>query len=93
MNIIKEITSAQNRLVYRLTSTVIDSITAYGIMVTTTLFGDEETEYIEFVTADLDFGEKLLGILADNTVLPSTLKEVVSEFIAGYFTVLCRLQN
>ena len=38
-------------------------------------------------TSELDFARKLLFMLADNLVLPSTADEVIEEFLAASFTV------
>lgn len=89
MRIMNEVTVAQGRLVYRQTESVVESVTAYGIMISTTLFGNEETEHIEFISTDSEFVSNLLYILADNTVLPSTMVEIIADYVAEYHTVCC----
>lgn len=88
MTVLKEINIAQDRLCYCLTESVReDGSVTYGVEVTTTLFGAPEVSAVDDISPDRQFAEKFLNMLADNLVLPSTLKEVAEEFVASYFTV------
>ena len=42
---------------------------------------------VKDITSELDFARKLLFMLADNFVLPSTADEVIEEYITASFTV------
>ncbi len=87
MNIIEKIESAKGRVTYTLFSEPSNNMAAYGINVCTELFGESETASIRDITSDSAFAKKLLYLLADNLVLPSTLDEVVEEYLAASFTV------
>lgn len=87
MNIIEKIESAKGRVTYTLFSEPENNIIVYGIDVCTELFGEAETASIRDITSDGTFAKKLLYLLADNLVLPSTLDEVVEEYLAASFTV------
>ena len=87
MQLLKEISLSQGRLTYGLTEMSLSTIPTYGIEAATTLFGEKEAEQIRHITTDREFAEKLLYTLADNTVLPSTLKEVVEEYVTIFSTV------
>ena len=88
MKTMKELSIAQGRITYYLTETNIDGEQTYGIKVATTLFGGLETEHIKNITSNYDYTEELFYLLADNTVLPSTLREVVEEYISS---IECRV--
>ncbi|MCL2055385.1 MAG: DUF6514 family protein [Oscillospiraceae bacterium] len=83
MRLLKELSTAQGRLTYGLTESKLGNVPTFGITVSTTLFGGEETALVEHITADYDFAEKFFYLLADNTVLPSTLKEIAEEYISA----------
>ncbi len=86
MNTIATIETAKGKLCYILFSTDCDGITHYGITVNSTLFGDE-TATLAKIGTDEVFVHKLMNTLADNTVLPSTFKEVVEEYVTAAVTV------
>jgi hypothetical protein len=82
-NIIKEADIASSRLSYRIfASNDKYGITTYGIQVSTQLFGCEETEVIPDITSDIVQAYDLFYLLVDNAVLPSTLKEIVYEYVS-----------
>lgn len=86
MKNIATVETAKGKLIYTLFSTESDSVTAYGISVSSKLFGDE-TASLSSISTDFMFTEKLLLMLADNLVLPSTFKEVVEEYVSAASTV------
>ena len=86
MNIVAKAEIARGKITYILFSTERDNITHYGIQVCSTLFGSE-TETLYEISSDIIFSKRLMLILADNIVLPSTFKEVVEEFLAVSATV------
>lgn len=88
MTTLKMISAAQDRLCYCLTeSTREDGSLAYGVRVTSTLFGSSEESAVEDISSDRQTVENFAELLADNLVLPSTLAEVAEDFVASFFTV------
>ena len=86
MNTIATIETAKQNLRYILFSTTADGFTHYGITVNSTLFGNETATLSEISTDEI-FVRRLMNMLADNMVLPSTFKEVVEEYITTAMTV------
>lgn len=88
MTTLKSISTARNRLCYSLTeNTREDGSLAYGVRVTTTLFGSSEEAAIEDISSDRQTVESFVELLADNLVLPSVLTDVAEDFVASFFTV------
>jgi len=86
MNTIATIETAKGKLRYILFSTNSDGFTHYGITVNSTLFGDETATLSEISTDEI-FVQRLMNMLADNMVLPSTFREVVEEYVTATMTV------
>lgn len=86
MNTIATIEIAKQKLRYILFSTTSDGFTHYGITVNSTLFGDETATLSEISTDEI-FVHRLMNMLADNMILPSTFKEVVEEYVAAAMTI------
>lgn len=86
MNTIATVKTAREKLIYTLFSTTSDDIVTYGIKVDSKLFGDE-SDILNDISSDIFFTQKLLFMLAENCVLPSTFKEVVEEYVAAASTV------
>ena len=86
MNTITTIEIAKGKLRYILFSTNSDGFTHYGITVNSTLFGDETATLSEISTDEI-FVQRLMNMLADNMVLPSTFREVVEEYVSVAMTV------
>ena len=86
MNTIATIETAKGLLRYKLFSTKSDNNIHYGITVNSRLFGDE-TATISEISTDETFVSRLMNMLADNMVLPSTFREVVEEYVAAVMTV------
>ena len=86
MNTIATIETAKGLLRYILFSTDSDNEIHYGITVNSRLFGDE-TATLSEISTDGIFVSRLMNMLADNMVLPSTFKEVVEEYVAAAMTV------
>ncbi len=85
---VKTLTVANEHLRYILTAgNRPDGSTAYGVKVISTLFGEEEQAAVYDITSDKASAEKFLALLADNTVLPSTLTEIAEDYVASCFTV------
>ncbi len=87
MKVITQIETARGKVVYELFSETTESTVRYGIKVRSDLFGETEEAVVKDITSELDFARKLLFMLADNLVLPSTADEVIEEFLAASFTV------
>lgn len=86
MNTIDTIEIAKGKLRYTLFSTASNGFTHYGITVNSTLFGDETATLSEISTDEI-FVQRLMNMLADNMVLPSTFREVVEEYVTATMTV------
>lgn len=86
MNTITTIEIAKGKLRYILFSTHSNKLTHYGITVNSTLFGDETATLSEISTNEI-FVSRLMNMLADNMVLPSTFKEVVEEYVTAAVTI------
>lgn len=86
MKIIEKVEAAKNKVTYTLFSESADSGVTYGISVRSELFGEPEEASVKDITSEHSFAEKLLFTLADNLVLPSTLDEIVEEYIAAALT-------
>lgn len=87
MSTVKRIETAKGKLIYVIFSTTVNGKIEYGIQVTSKIFESTEIASVSRITSDLEFAEKLLALLADNLVLPSTLSEVVEDYVAAAFTV------
>lgn len=88
MKVIREISTAGNRLVYRLTEDELDDgDRRYGVSVLTTLFGEPEEAEVRDISSCREDAERFLLLAADNAVLPSTLGEVAEDYIAACYTV------
>lgn len=86
MNTIVTVKTAREKLIYTLFSTTSGDIVTYGIKVDSKLFGDE-SDTLNDISSDIFFAQKLLFILAENCVLPSTFKEVVEEYVSSAYTI------
>lgn len=87
MSTVKRIETAKGKVIYVIFSTTVNGKIEYGIQVTSKIFESTEIASVSRITSDLEFAEKLLALLADNLVLPSTLSEVVEDYVAAAFTV------
>lgn len=87
MKVITKVETARGRAEYVLFSETTDSGEKYGITVRSELFKAPEEATVRDITSEREFAEKLLFVLADNLVLPSTADEVIEEYVAAAFTV------
>lgn len=87
MKVITQIEAARSKVVYELFSETTNGTERYGIKIRSELFTEAEEAAVKDITSELDFAEKLLFMLADNLVLPSTADEVIEEYLASAFTV------
>ena len=87
MKTIKTIETACGRLCYSLTETVTENGKSYGITIRTTLFGEEEIQSVNDISGDIDKMEQFIEVLAENNVLPCTLKDIAEDYIAAEYTV------
>lgn len=83
MKTIKTIETACGRLCYSLTETVTEYGKTYGITIRTTLFGEEEIQSVNDISGDIDKMEQFITVLAENNVLPCTLKDIAEDYIAA----------
>ena len=82
MKIIKHYETAAGRLCYDLTESVLNGHVCFGARVSTTLFGAEESAYIEDLSPNFERAERFVMLIADNSVLPCTLKDIAEDFAA-----------
>lgn len=87
MRTIKTFEEAKGKLRYELFAENIGNTEHYGISVTSSIFGEPETASVGDITTEIELAEKMLGMTADNFVLPSTLREVMEELVAAEYTV------
>lgn len=87
MKVITKIETARGKVIYELFCGSADGTESYGIKVKSGLFDEAEETVVEDITTELDFARKLLFMMADNLVLPSTADEVIEEYLASAFTV------
>lgn len=89
MNIVTKTETAKGKVVYTLFSepSADPEKDTYGIAVRSELFGEPEEAAVKDITTQRESAEKLLFTLADNLVLPSTLGEVVEEYVSASLTV------
>lgn len=89
MNIVTKAETAKGKVVYTLFSepSADAEKDTYGIAVRSELFGEPEEASVKDITTQREPAEKLLFTLADNLVLPSTLGEVVEEYVSASLTV------
>ena len=87
MKTINTIETANGKLLYTLFSEEAEGTERYGITAMSKIFGDEESATVKDITSDIVSAERLACLLADNIVLPSTLSEVVEEYIAAESTI------
>ena len=83
MKIIKEHKTAAGRLCYELIESTSKGRVCFGVRVSTTLFGDEESAYVEDVSHIYERAEKFFDLIADNAVLPCTLKDIAEDYAAA----------
>ena len=86
MKTIKQFESMQGKVSYTLIEESVGGSSRYGINVRSELFGHVEETSVMDITSDLGFGEKLLSALADNSVLPSTVDEVINVYVFAAFS-------
>lgn len=87
MKTIKTFAEAKGKLRYELFAEELDGIPHYGISVTSSIFGEPETAAVGDITTETELAERMLSMIADNFVLPSTFSEVVEELVAAELTV------
>lgn len=87
MKIINTAETARGKLLYTLYAEDNGGSERYRISVLSKIFGEVESASVSDITSDPAFAQELLFILADNLVLPSTLSEVVEEYISSRYTV------
>lgn len=89
MNIVTRAETAKGKVVYTLFSepSADSEKDTYGITVRSELFGEPEEASVKDITTRREQAEKLLFVLADNLVLPSTLGEIIEEYVSASLTV------
>ena len=87
---INQLSIGNSKLVYRLiknTKSIDGQVNdVYGIEVESSLFSDKEIARVEDVTTKIDLAKELFEIIVDNAVLPSSLKDIVEDFIVKKYS-------
>ena len=83
MKIIKEYNTAAGRLCYELIESTAKGRVCFGVKVSTTLFGEEESAYVEDISHIYEKAEEFFKLIADNSVLPCTLKDIAEDYAAA----------
>lgn len=83
---IREESLGGDALMYRLYSVVNEDGTSYGIEVKTSLFGDEHCTKVDDITTRREIAEDLFEMLVRNLVLPSTLKDIVEDYVQEIYS-------
>lgn len=88
--IIDKIAVGNSKLVYTLiknTITIDGQINdVYGIEAECSLFGNKESARVQDVTTNLDLAKEIFDIIADNAVLPVSLKDIIEDFIVKKYS-------
>lgn len=88
--IINQLTIGNSKLVYTLfknTKSIDGQVNdVYGIAVECSLFDNKEISRVEDITTDVDLATEIFEIIADNAVLPISLKDIVEDFIVKKYS-------
>ena len=82
MKTIRRYVIAGGRLCYELVESMTEGYACFGVRVSTTLFGEAESAYIEDVSHIFEKAEAFFELIADNAVLPCTLKDIAEDYAA-----------
>ncbi len=74
------------KVTYQLFETQSGDCKNYSIKISSTLFDLPETSTVSDITTNIKLAEKFYGMLADCSVLPSTLHEVTEDFLAATYS-------
>jgi hypothetical protein len=83
MEIIKAAAAARGNLTYQLIKTDEQSIPVYGIKIVSELFGKREELAVTDITCEKEKAQVLFDLCFKNTVLPSDLSDICTEFIVS----------
>jgi hypothetical protein len=81
MEIIRSESYAQGRLTYEIVKTFEMGVPTFGIKIVSDLFGRREEHFVTNITLEESVITALYELCTKNTVLPSTLREIVEDFI------------
>jgi hypothetical protein len=81
LEIIKEAQTAGGKLTYQLIKSDEMNIAVYGMKIVSSLFETKEETVISDVTCDIESGEALFALCAENCILPSVLGDFCTDFI------------
>ncbi len=87
MKELKSIETACGRLIYILTESENEFESCYGIIIRCKLFGEEESASVDDISCDKEKTEQFMKLLADNNVLPCTLKDIAEDYLTAECTV------
>lgn len=80
-NVIDEVSIGGGAIVYRAFETASGGKPSYGISVDSCAFGNQSSASVADITPEKEGIIRLLYLLADNSVLPSALRETIEDII------------
>ena len=83
MKTIRRYEIAGGRLCYELIESTAKGRVCFGVKVSTTLFGEMESAYVEDISHIYERAERFFNLAADNAVLPCTLKDIAEDYAAA----------
>lgn len=83
MKTIRQLKIAAGRLCYELIESTSKGYVCFGVRISTTLFGEEESAYVEDISSIYEKAEEFFKLMADNAVLPCTLKDIAEDYAAS----------
>ncbi|MDR0903666.1 MAG: DUF6514 family protein [Ruminococcus sp.] len=81
MEIIRSESYAQGRLTYEIVKTFEMGVPVFGMKIVSNLFGKREEHLVSNITLDESTITTLFETCTKNIVLPSSLREIVEDFI------------
>jgi hypothetical protein len=81
MEIIRSHTLAQGRLTYQMFKSMETGIAVYGMKILSTLFEKTEEHVVSDITVDAVAANRLFDLCVEHSVLPSSLQDIVEDFI------------
>lgn len=81
MEITREETAAMGKITYKAVKSFEMGVDVYGIKIESTLFDRPEEHIVLNVTVSEEKINRLMDLCIEHTVLPSTLQDVVEDFI------------
>jgi hypothetical protein len=81
MEIARIETAAMGKITYKVVKNIEMGVDVYGVRIESNLFDRPEEATVQSVTVSEEKINRLLDLCIEHTVLPSTLQDVVEDFI------------